>query len=107
VSAIQPAPRTPTELEILEREKLLGSLSPEQARRLLENDWVWAKQEGVIWKPPGGGLRRTRFTHGAYFATKRGAFRIDSEGSVRALPAQSSTAAGGPRPRHPEVGRTT
>jgi hypothetical protein len=71
-----------TELDSADREELLGALTPAQQRQLLHNDYVWVERCGVMWRPPEGGLRRTRFTHGAHFETRRGAFRIDAEGSV-------------------------
>ena len=72
-----------SELDREERVKLLGGLTSEQSRRLLENDYVWVDRVGVIWRPPAGGLRRQRFTHIADFATRDGSFRVDSEGCVR------------------------
>jgi len=72
-----------TELEPAEREALLGGLTPPQQRSLLHNDYAWMGRSGVLWQPPTGGLRRARFTRGAQFETKRGAFRVDAEGSVR------------------------
>jgi hypothetical protein len=72
-----------TELEPEEREALLGSLTPAQQHQLLHNDYAWLERSGVMWRPPEGGLRRARFTHGAQFETKRGAFGVDAEGVVR------------------------
>ncbi len=77
-----------TELDVQEREKLLDALTPEQKHRLLQNDYVWVERVGVIWRPLDGGLRHARFTHSAHFATRRGSFRMDSEGSVRKWPAE-------------------
>jgi hypothetical protein len=84
-----------TELDSADREALLGSLTPNQQHQLLHNDYVWVERCGVMWRPPEGGLRRQRFTHGAQFATQRGAFRIDAAGDV-----QETTA----RPREPQAG---
>jgi len=39
-----------TELELAEREALLGALTPEQQRQLLHNDYVWVERGGVIWR---------------------------------------------------------
>ena len=72
-----------SELDREERVKLLGGLTSEQSRQLLENDYVWVDRVGVIWRPPVGGLRHQRFTHSADFATRDGSFRVDSEGCVR------------------------
>jgi hypothetical protein len=72
-----------TELEPAEREALLGALTPAQQRSLLHHDYTWMGRSGVLWLSPTGSLRRARFTHGAQFETKRGAFRMDAEGSVR------------------------
>lgn len=72
-----------TELEPGERESLLGALTPAQQRSLLHDDYAWIERAGVLWRPPEGGLRRARFTHGLQFETKRGAFRVDAEGCVR------------------------
>jgi hypothetical protein len=84
-----------SELEQEEREKLLGGLTPEQSRRLLENDFVWVDRVGVIWRPPSGGLRRQRFTHSADFATRHGSFRVDSEGALRESSAEREGAVPG------------
>ena len=40
-----------TELEAKEREELLGALTPEQSRRLLQNDYLWVERVGVLWRP--------------------------------------------------------
>ena len=76
---------TRTNLHPCEREDLSAALTTEQSAHLLEHDHVWLNQSGVLWKPPEGGLRRARFTHGTYFQTKHGEFYIDSEGVVREL----------------------
>ena len=78
-----------SELDREEAERLLGGLSPEQSRKLLENDYVWVERVGVIWRPPAGGLRRQRFTHTADFATRNGSFRVDSEGTLHESRADS------------------
>jgi hypothetical protein len=62
------------------------ALSSQQKAHLLEHDYAWVKGIGVLWNPPGGALRRARFTHGTHFRTQRGEFYIDSEGSARELP---------------------
>lgn len=79
-----------TELASADREELLGAMRPEQQCKLLRDDYVWVGRSGVLWRPVEGGLRRARFTHGAQFETRRGAFRIDATGEVQELP---------PRPR--------
>jgi hypothetical protein len=71
-----------TELDSADRAQLLGALTPEQQRQLLHNDYVWVERCGVMWRAPEGDLRRARFTHGMQFETRRGAFRMDAEGSV-------------------------
>ena len=77
---------TRTRLQPLERDELSTALTSEQKAHLLEHDYVWSEGDGVLWNPPHGDpLRRARFTHGAHFQTERGAFYIDSEGSVREL----------------------
>ena len=76
---------TRTKLQPHEREDLLTALTSEQKEQLLEHDCAWVKGTGVLWNPPDGALRRARFTHGTHFKTKRGEFRIDSDGSVREL----------------------
>ena len=89
-----------TELEPDEREALMGALTPAQQHQLLHNDYAWLERSGVIWRPPGGGLRRTRFTHGAQFETKRGAFRVDAGGYVSeelARPPERQHGSGGAR----------
>jgi hypothetical protein len=68
-----------------ERENMLTALTSEQREHLLEHDYVWVKGSGVLWKHPGGALRRAQFTHGTYFGTEIGDFYIDSDGSVREL----------------------
>jgi hypothetical protein len=82
-----------TELDSATREELLGALTPEQQRQLLHNDYVWVERTGVIWRAAEGDLRRARFTHGAQFETRRGAFHIDAEGHVQ-------EAFAGPRSSH-------
>ncbi|HEU4430331.1 MAG TPA: hypothetical protein VFT98_16340 [Myxococcota bacterium] len=84
-----------TELELAEREALLGALTQEQQRQLLHNDYVWVERCGVIWRPREGDLRRARFTHSTVFETKRGAFRIDADGGVH--DARSAGARGDPQ----------
>ena len=69
-----------------ERERLLDSLTSAQKADLLGNDHVWVPGVGVLWNPVDGPLRRSRFTHGTHFATRRGEFVIDAEGSVRKRP---------------------
>lgn len=76
---------TRTQLGPEERELLVAALTSEQSAQLSEHDWVWVERIGVLWNEPGGALRRARFTHGAYFETRRGEFYVDSEGSARAL----------------------
>jgi hypothetical protein len=71
-----------SDLDAVERGAPLGGLTPAQRHCLLENDYVWLERAGVIWTPPDGQLRRARFTHYANFETRRGPFRIDSEGRV-------------------------
>jgi hypothetical protein len=80
-----------TEIDAEERSVLLGSLTPAQRHCLLENDWVWLERSGVFWTSPDGLLRRARFTHGTSFETRRGSFRIDSEGHVLEAPPLAST----------------
>ena len=41
-----------------ERNDMLTALTAEQQQHLLEHDYVWVKGSGVLWKPPGGALRR-------------------------------------------------
>jgi len=77
-----------TELEPSEREALLGGLTPAQRHQLLHNDYAWMQRTGVLWRPPGGGLRRARFTHDAHFATGAGAFWVYAECTVSASPAR-------------------
>ena len=72
-------------LSPLERQTLLGALTPEQKAQLEERDYVWVAGTGVLWNPPEGALRRARFTHGTHFRTQRGEFYIDSEGTAQAL----------------------
>lgn len=74
---------TRTRLRPQEREDLLTALTAEQKAHLLECDYVWLKEIGVLWRPVDGVLRRARFTHGTHFRTRRGEFYIDSDGSVR------------------------
>ena len=76
---------TRTRLQCHEREDLLTALTTEQKAHLLEHDYVWVKEVGVLWKPPDGALRRARFTHGTHFRTKHGEFYINSEGGAREL----------------------
>ena len=71
-----------TELDLAERAALLGALTPEQKHELLHNDYAWLGRSGLMWQPPQGDLRRVRFTHGAHFETRFGAFHVDAEGEV-------------------------
>jgi hypothetical protein len=82
-----------TDLDGAERASLLGGLTPAQRHSLLENDYAWLERAGVIWTPPNGLLRRALFTHSASFETRRGSFRIDSEGSVVGAPRETPPAA--------------
>jgi hypothetical protein len=69
-----------------ERERLLGALTSGQKAHLREDDYVWVPGVGVLWNPVDGPLRRSRFTHGTNFETRRGEFVIDAEGSVGKRP---------------------
>ena len=80
--AIQWIEWTRTALEPHEREDLLSALTSQQEAHLLENDNVWVKGAGGLWKATDGALQRARFTHGAFFRTQRGEFYIDSEGNA-------------------------
>jgi hypothetical protein len=53
--------------------------------QLLEDDYVWVKEIGVLWHAVDGSLRRARFTHGAYFSTEQGQSHVDSGGNTRRL----------------------
>ena len=55
--------------------------------------YVFVARTGVIWRPVDGALRRARFTHCAHFETRHGALAVDSQGTVRALPARDSASA--------------
>jgi len=92
---------TRTALSPRECADLLAAATSEQKAHLLEHDYVFGEGIGVLWRPADGGLRRARFTHGTHFATARGEFYIDSEGSVRETarpePALSRASAGSPR----------
>ena len=72
-----------TDLASQEREDLLAALTSEQKAHLRESDYVWVPGVGVLWNPVDGPLRRSRFTHSTHFATRRGEFVVDAEGSVR------------------------
>jgi hypothetical protein len=78
-----------TDLDDEARGALLGGLTPAQRHSLLENDYAWLERAGVIWTPPDGRLRRAHFTHSTSFETRRGTFRIDSEGGVASVPEES------------------
>jgi len=45
------------ELDIQERAKLLGESTPDSARRLLHNDYVWMERVPVIWPAVEGALQ--------------------------------------------------
>jgi hypothetical protein len=45
------------ELDIQERAELLGGSTPDSARRLLHNDYVWMERVAVIWPPVEGALQ--------------------------------------------------
>jgi hypothetical protein len=62
---------------------VLEDLSPEEREHLERCGHVWQRGLGVVWRDPGGRLRRAQFTHGTYFSTARGLFYIDSGGGVR------------------------
>jgi len=49
-----------TMLQQGERDDLLTALTAYQASHLLEYDYVWAKQVGVLWKPTDGAVRDSR-----------------------------------------------
>ena len=72
-----------TDLASHEREDLLAALTSEQrricARATTSGFLVW-ESSGI---PCDGPLRRSRFTHSTHFATRRGEFVVDAEGSVR------------------------
>jgi hypothetical protein len=90
---------TRTRLQPREHEELMAALTSEQKAHLLEHDYVWDKEVGVLWNPPHGDpMRRTRFTHGTHFQTQRGELYIDSEGSAREISDHCKS-----RPRRAEV----
>ena len=76
---------TRTRLHPREAEDLSTALTMEQKAQLLEHDYVWLKEAGVLWKHPDGALRGARFTHGTHFRTKHAEFYIDSEGGALEL----------------------
>ena len=76
---------TRTMLEQGERDDLLTALTAEQESHLLQHDYVWVENVGVLWKPADGAVRRARYTHGTHFRTKHGEFYIDPEGTVSEL----------------------